>query len=145
MHSPCISRDIPGAFPVHSRCIPVSRRSSPVVRIKEEPLSPERSPKVEEPSPGNAAGSGNAAGCGDAPGPGNAAGTRSSAGPGNAPGTGNSPGPGNAPGSGNAAGAETPLSPSTLIDSILGGSDGGTAPVPPPAHERCLSVACLDK
>ncbi|NXG02362.1 HSF1 protein, partial [Sakesphorus luctuosus] len=58
-------------------------------------------------------------------------------GPGNAPGSGN--------GSGNVAGAETPLSPSMLIDSILGGSDGGTAAVPPPAHERCLSVACLDK
>ncbi|NXG62964.1 HSF1 protein, partial [Hemiprocne comata] len=48
--------------------------------------------------------------------------------------------------------AETPLSPSTFIDSILQENDPGTTtaaaadsssqPQPP---EKCLSVACLDK
>ncbi|NXK43467.1 HSF1 protein, partial [Piprites chloris] len=47
--------------------------------------------------------------------------------------------------------AETPLSPSTFIDSILQDSDPGGAAAPPdgpaqpPAPEKCLSVACLDK
>ncbi|NXD74327.1 HSF1 protein, partial [Eolophus roseicapillus] len=47
---------------------------------------------------------------------------------------------------------ETPLFPSTFIDSILrendpsataAGGDGSTEPQPQP--EKCLSVACLDK
>uniref|UniRef100_A0A8D2J5P7 Heat shock transcription factor 1 n=1 Tax=Varanus komodoensis TaxID=61221 RepID=A0A8D2J5P7_VARKO len=47
--------------------------------------------------------------------------------------------------------AETPLSPSAFIDSILqeeepGGPLGTAAPATqPPAPEKCLSVACLDK
>ncbi|XP_004472080.1 heat shock factor protein 1 isoform X4 [Dasypus novemcinctus] len=84
---------------------------SPLVRVKEEPPSPPRSPHVEEASPGQPA-----------------------------------------------SVVETPLSPNTLIDSILGESDpvtaaplpapaGGRAPSPQPASapEKCLSVACLDK
>ncbi|XP_004472078.2 heat shock factor protein 1 isoform X1 [Dasypus novemcinctus] len=83
---------------------------SPLVRVKEEPPSPPRSPHVEEASPGQPA-----------------------------------------------SVVETPLSPNTLIDSILGESDpvtaaplpapaGGRAPSPQPASapEKCLSVACLD-
>ncbi|NWS15571.1 HSF1 protein, partial [Pachyramphus minor] len=57
--------------------------------------------------------------------------------------------PGN-PGNAGNAGAETPLSPSTFIDSILqdsdpGGAAPGDGPVPPQSQEKCLSVACLDK
>ncbi|TRZ08811.1 hypothetical protein HGM15179_018302 [Zosterops borbonicus] len=77
-------------------------RSSPVIRIKEEPPSPTRSPQVEE-EPKNSGNSGN---------------------------------PGN---------AETPLSPSTFIDSILRENDSGAAPGNPQSQEKCLSVACLDK
>ncbi|NXO75841.1 HSF1 protein, partial [Sitta europaea] len=51
---------------------------------------------------------------------------------------GNSVNPGNAGNAGNSGNAETPLSPSTFIDSILRESDGA-------GQERCLSVACLDK
>lgn len=79
-------------------------RSSPVVRIKEEPPSPSRSPQIEEASPVNP------------------------------------------------SAVETPLSPSTFIDSILqenepstttaAASNSTTQPQPP---EKCLSVACLDK
>ncbi|XP_077022628.1 heat shock factor protein 1 isoform X2 [Tamandua tetradactyla] len=85
--------------------------SSPLVRVKEEPPSPPRSPQVEEASPGQPVSI-----------------------------------------------VETPLSPSTLIDSILGeGEPVPTAPLPTPAGgrtptsppvsvpEKCLSVACLDK
>ncbi|XP_009078170.1 PREDICTED: heat shock factor protein 1-like, partial [Acanthisitta chloris] len=67
---------------------------------KEEPPSPTRSPRIEEPSPGN-------------------------------PPT-----------------AETPLSPSTFIDSILRDSDPGApgdGSAQPHSQEKCLSVACLDK
>ncbi|NXG15886.1 HSF1 protein, partial [Grallaria varia] len=46
---------------------------------------------------------------------------------------------------GNAAGAETPLLPSTFIDSILQDSDPGAGPPQPHSQEKCLSVACLDK
>ncbi|XP_051630420.1 heat shock factor protein 1-like isoform X2 [Manacus candei] len=56
------------------------------------------------------------------------------------------------PSPGNAGNAETPLSPSTFIDSILQDSDpdpGGAAapagPAQPLSQEKCLSVACLDK
>ncbi|XP_037658361.1 heat shock factor protein 1 isoform X2 [Choloepus didactylus] len=86
------------------------RDERPLVRVKEEPPSPPRSPRVEAVSPGQP------------------------------------------------ASVETPLSPSTLIDSILRESEpaaaaplptpaGGRAPTPPPtvAPEKCLSVACLDK
>ncbi|XP_050193489.1 heat shock factor protein 1 [Myiozetetes cayanensis] len=79
-------------------------RNSPPVRIKEEPASPERSPRVEEPGAGGAGGAGGA--------------------------------------------AETPLSPSTFIDAILRDSDPpapADGPAAPPAHDKCLSVACLDK
>uniref|UniRef100_A0A8C3S2L5 Heat shock transcription factor 1 n=1 Tax=Chelydra serpentina TaxID=8475 RepID=A0A8C3S2L5_CHESE len=79
----------------------LDERSSPVVRIKEEPPSPTPSPQMEEASPGNP------------------------------------------------PAVETPLSPSTFIDSILqenepstAASDSTTQPQPP---EKCLSVACLDK
>uniref|UniRef100_K7G409 Vertebrate heat shock transcription factor C-terminal domain-containing protein n=1 Tax=Pelodiscus sinensis TaxID=13735 RepID=K7G409_PELSI len=88
---------LPGA----GRGAPGSARSSPVVRIKEEPPSPTPSPQIEE-----ARGS-------------------------------------------NPPAAETPLSPSTFIDSILQESQpsapaagDGTAQPPPPG--KCLSVACLD-
>ncbi|XP_026579177.1 heat shock factor protein 1 isoform X2 [Pseudonaja textilis] len=75
-------------------------RSSPVVRIKEEPPSPSCSPSGEEASPLGA-----------------------------------------------------PLSPSTFIDSILQEDQPGSASSTVPAtqgpraqpHEKCLSVACLDK
>ncbi|XP_043073762.1 heat shock factor protein 1 isoform X2 [Puntigrus tetrazona] len=40
---------------------------------------------------------------------------------------------------------DTPLSPTTFINSILQESDPITAPTPPPSEQRCLSVACLDK
>ncbi|NWY22913.1 HSF1 protein, partial [Aphelocoma coerulescens] len=54
--------------------------------------------------------------------------------------------PGNSGNSGNAApGAETPLSPSTFIDSILRENEPGAAPGNPQSQEKCLSVACLDK
>ncbi|NWW71528.1 HSF1 protein, partial [Climacteris rufus] len=52
------------------------------------------------------------------------------------------PNPGNAGNSGNnPPAAETPLSPSTFIDSILRDNDPGN----PQSQEKCLSVACLDK
>ncbi|NXV78259.1 HSF1 protein, partial [Atlantisia rogersi] len=48
--------------------------------------------------------------------------------------------------------AETPLSPSTFIDSILQENEPGAATAAagdstaqPPPQEKCLSVACLDK
>ncbi|NWV44073.1 HSF1 protein, partial [Grantiella picta] len=45
----------------------------------------------------------------------------------------------------NAAGnSETPLSPSTFIDSILRENEPGATGNPQP-QEKCLSVACLDK
>ncbi|XP_015987281.1 heat shock factor protein 1 isoform X4 [Rousettus aegyptiacus] len=89
--------------------------SSPLVRVKEEPPSPPRSPQVELASPGRLS-----------------------------------------------PAAETPLSPATLIDSILRESEPApatsavatplpeagarpTSPPPPSAPEKCLSVACLDK
>ncbi|XP_062043838.1 heat shock factor protein 1 isoform X3 [Lepus europaeus] len=87
--------------------------SSSVVRVKEEPPSPPRSPRVEEANPGRP------------------------------------------------SSVDTPLSPTTFIDSILRESEpaptaasasvlpdtGGRPPSPPPpsAPEKCLSVACLDK
>ncbi|XP_064262038.1 heat shock factor protein 1 isoform X2 [Passer domesticus] len=95
-----LSPGSPRGSPARSR----DGRSSPAIRIKEEPPSPTRSPPAEEP--------------------------RSAGNPGN---------PGN---SGN---SETPLSPSTFIDSILRESDSGAAPGNPQSQEKCLSVACLDK
>ncbi|XP_046906620.1 heat shock factor protein 1 isoform X3 [Hypomesus transpacificus] len=43
--------------------------------------------------------------------------------------------------------ADTPLSPTTLINSILQESEPGPAPAPDPTHtdQPCLSVACIDK
>uniref|UniRef100_A0A8B9Q675 Heat shock transcription factor 1 n=1 Tax=Apteryx owenii TaxID=8824 RepID=A0A8B9Q675_APTOW len=77
---------------------------SPVVRIKEEPPSPSRSPQIEEASPGNP------------------------------------------------PAVETPLSPSTFIDSILQENEPSTttaatgdSTTQPQPQEKCLSVACLDK
>ncbi|XP_053913727.1 heat shock factor protein 1 isoform X2 [Cuculus canorus] len=95
-----LAQSSPSASPSGS----LDERISPVVRIKEEPPSPTRSPPAEEPTPGN---------------------------------------PPN---------AETPLFPSTFINSILqendpsanpAAADDGTAQ--PPPQEKCLSVACLDK
>ncbi len=40
---------------------------------------------------------------------------------------------------------DTPLSPTTFINSILQESEPITAPSPPPSDQKCLSVACLDK
>ncbi|XP_016348098.1 heat shock factor protein 1 isoform X2 [Sinocyclocheilus anshuiensis] len=40
---------------------------------------------------------------------------------------------------------DTPLSPTTFINSILQESEPVTAPTPPPNDQKCLSVACLDK
>ncbi|NXK45282.1 HSF1 protein, partial [Chauna torquata] len=78
--------------------------NSPVVRIKEEPPSPSRSPQIEEASPGNP------------------------------------------------PAVETPLSPSTFIDSILQENEpstttaaAGNSTTQPQPQEKCLSVACLDK
>ncbi|XP_074842545.1 heat shock factor protein 1 isoform X2 [Carettochelys insculpta] len=96
-----LAQSSPSASPSGS----LEERSSPVVRIKEEPLSPIPSPQIEEASPGNP------------------------------------------------PAVETPLSPSTFIDSILqenepstttttAASDSTTQPQPP---EKCLSIACLDK
>ncbi|XP_049621841.1 heat shock factor protein 1 isoform X2 [Suncus etruscus] len=77
----------------------------PMMRVKEEPTSPTRSPRVEEASPQR------------------------------------SP-----------SVVETPLSPTTFIDSILRESEPtplpeapSPAPASTPAPEKCLSVACLDK
>uniref|UniRef100_A0A671PAT9 Heat shock factor protein 1-like n=1 Tax=Sinocyclocheilus anshuiensis TaxID=1608454 RepID=A0A671PAT9_9TELE len=39
---------------------------------------------------------------------------------------------------------DTPLSPTTFINSILQESEPVTAPTPPPNDQKCLSVACLD-
>ncbi|NWT63145.1 HSF1 protein, partial [Erythrocercus mccallii] len=51
--------------------------------------------------------------------------------------------PGN---SGNSGNSETPLSPSTFIDSILRENDSGAAAAGnAQSQEKCLSVACLDK
>ncbi|XP_074997092.1 heat shock factor protein 1 isoform X8 [Calonectris borealis] len=79
------------------------KQSSPVVRIKEEPPSPARSPQIEEASPGNP------------------------------------------------PAVETPLSPSTFIDSILQENEpstttaaAGDSTTQPQPQEKCLSVACLD-
>uniref|UniRef100_A0A672K628 HSF-type DNA-binding domain-containing protein n=1 Tax=Sinocyclocheilus grahami TaxID=75366 RepID=A0A672K628_SINGR len=40
---------------------------------------------------------------------------------------------------------DTPLSPTTFINSILQESEPVTAPTPPPNDQKCLSVACFDK
>ncbi|XP_048059572.1 heat shock factor protein 1 isoform X2 [Chanodichthys erythropterus] len=40
---------------------------------------------------------------------------------------------------------DTPLSPTTFINSILQENEPVSAPTPPPNEQRCLSVACLDK
>uniref|UniRef100_A0A672KB49 HSF-type DNA-binding domain-containing protein n=1 Tax=Sinocyclocheilus grahami TaxID=75366 RepID=A0A672KB49_SINGR len=39
---------------------------------------------------------------------------------------------------------DTPLSPTTFINSILQESEPVTAPTPPPNDQKCLSVACFD-
>ncbi|XP_055074947.1 heat shock factor protein 1 isoform X2 [Misgurnus anguillicaudatus] len=39
---------------------------------------------------------------------------------------------------------DTPLSPTTFINSILQESEPITAPSPPPIEQKCLSIACLD-
>ncbi|XP_023801076.1 heat shock factor protein 1-like, partial [Cyanistes caeruleus] len=53
--------------------------------------------------------------------------------------------PRNSGNSGNSGNSETPLSPSTFIDSILRENDSGAAPGNPQSQEKCLSLACLDK
>ncbi|XP_064364073.1 heat shock factor protein 1 isoform X4 [Dromaius novaehollandiae] len=95
-----LAQSSPSASPSGS----LDERSSPVVRIKEEPPSPSRSPQIEEASPGNP------------------------------------------------PAVETPLSPSTFIDSILQENEPstttaatGNSTTQPPPQEKCLSVACLDK
>ncbi|XP_051729685.1 heat shock factor protein 1 isoform X2 [Ctenopharyngodon idella] len=40
---------------------------------------------------------------------------------------------------------DTPLSPTTFINSILQENEPVSAPTPPPNEQRCLSIACLDK
>lgn len=40
---------------------------------------------------------------------------------------------------------DTPLSPTTFINSILQESEPVSALTPPPSEQKCLSVACLDK
>lgn len=40
---------------------------------------------------------------------------------------------------------DTPLSPTAFINSILQESEPVTALTPPPAEQKCLSIACLDK
>ncbi|XP_068251840.1 heat shock factor protein 1 isoform X1 [Nyctibius grandis] len=94
-----LAQSSPSASPSGS----LDERSSPVVRIKEEPPSPVRSPQVEEASPGNP------------------------------------------------PAVETPLSPSTFIDSILQENEpstttaaAGDSTTQPQPQEKCLSVACLD-
>lgn len=89
---------------IFTNFLSASLRSSPVVRIKEEPPSPARSPQIEEVSPGNP------------------------------------------------PAVETPLSPSTFIDSILQENEpstttaaAGDSTTQPQPQEKCLSVACLDK
>ncbi|KAM9278725.1 heat shock factor protein 1 isoform 4-T4 [Cariama cristata] len=95
-----LAQSSPSASPSGS----LDERSSPVVRIKEEPPSPTRSPQIEEASPGNP------------------------------------------------PAVETPLSPSTFIDSILQENEpstttaaAGNSTTQPQPQEKCLSVACLDK
>ncbi|XP_054674712.1 heat shock factor protein 1 isoform X2 [Grus americana] len=95
-----LAQSSPSASPSGS----LDERSSPVVRIKEEPPSPARSPQIEEASPGNP------------------------------------------------PAVETPLSPSTFIDSILQENEpstttaaAGDSTTQPQPEEKCLSVACLDK
>ncbi|KAM7124275.1 heat shock factor protein 1 isoform X4 [Mycteria americana] len=95
-----LAQSSPSASPSGS----LDERSSPVVRIKEEPPSPTRSPQIEEASPGNP------------------------------------------------PAVETPLSPSTFIDSILQENEpstttaaAGDSTTQPQPQEKCLSVACLDK
>ncbi|XP_051729684.1 heat shock factor protein 1 isoform X1 [Ctenopharyngodon idella] len=39
---------------------------------------------------------------------------------------------------------DTPLSPTTFINSILQENEPVSAPTPPPNEQRCLSIACLD-
>ncbi|KAM6275527.1 heat shock factor protein 1 isoform 1-T1 [Spheniscus humboldti] len=94
-----LAQSSPSASPSGS----LDERSSPVVRIKEEPPSPARSPQIEEVSPGNP------------------------------------------------PAVETPLSPSTFIDSILQENEpstttaaAGDSTTQPQPQEKCLSVACLD-
>lgn len=48
-------------------------------------------------------------------------------------------------GAGSSVPAETPLSPTTFINSILQESEPTPAPTPPPSVQKCLSLACLDK
>ncbi|XP_064298008.1 heat shock factor protein 1 isoform X2 [Phalacrocorax carbo] len=95
-----LAQSSPSASPSGS----LDERSSPVVRIKEEPPSPACSPQIEEASPGNP------------------------------------------------PAVETPLSPSTFIDSILQENEpstttaaAGDSTTQPQPQEKCLSVACLDK
>ncbi|KAM9235099.1 heat shock factor protein 1 isoform 2-T2 [Leptosomus discolor] len=95
-----LAQSSPSASPSGS----LDERSSPVVRIKEEPPSPTRSPQIEEASPGNP------------------------------------------------PAVETPLFPSTFIDSILQENEpstttaaAGDSTTQPQPQEKCLSVACLDK
>lgn len=76
-------------------------RTSPLVHVKEEPLSPTYSSEVEEVCPVEVE-----------------------------------------VGAGSTLPADTPLSPTTFINSILQESEPSPAPPPP---EKCLSVARLDK
>ncbi|XP_060799148.1 heat shock factor protein 1 isoform X4 [Neoarius graeffei] len=82
----------------------IEDRTSPLVHVKEEPLSPTHVSEVEEVCPVEVE-----------------------------------------VGAGSTLPAETPLSPTTFINSILQESEPSPAPPLPPSEQKCLSVACLDK
>lgn len=79
-------------------------RTSPVVHVKEEPLSPTHSSETEELCPVEVE-----------------------------------------VGAGSTLPADTPLSPTTFINSILQESEQSPAPPLPTSPQRCLSVACFEK
>ncbi|XP_060799146.1 heat shock factor protein 1 isoform X2 [Neoarius graeffei] len=81
----------------------IEDRTSPLVHVKEEPLSPTHVSEVEEVCPVEVE-----------------------------------------VGAGSTLPAETPLSPTTFINSILQESEPSPAPPLPPSEQKCLSVACLD-
>ncbi|MCI4392298.1 hypothetical protein PGIGA_G00144390 [Pangasianodon gigas] len=81
----------------------IEDRTSPLVHVKEEPLSPTHGSEVEEVCPVEVE-----------------------------------------VGAGSTLPADTPLSPTTFINSILQESEPSPAPPQPPSQQKCLSVACLD-
>ncbi|KAF7691004.1 heat shock factor protein 1 isoform X1 [Silurus meridionalis] len=81
----------------------IEDRTSPLVHVKEEPLSPTHGSEVEEVCPVEVE-----------------------------------------VGAGSTLPADTPLSPTTFINSILQESEPSPAPSLPQSPEKCLSLACLD-